>query len=240
MIVPLKRTGGAGCLSALVIFMLAFASLQNGAKASDCSEDGYLGTVCWTAATFCPRDYYPANGTLLFLNNNQRLYTLIGNRFGGDGITTFALPDLRGRSIVGTGERPGDTNPNYIGQTYGKESVMLKTENLPSHSHKFSLETAKITGTLLATTKEGNSVSPENRIPAARPLNGLNVKKTPIYSKSPNGSFAAHIGTVRSDPEINRTEKAGQQSQAPMPLRVDQVGLMACININGLNYPRRE
>ncbi|WP_073955658.1 phage tail protein [Thalassospira sp. TSL5-1] len=240
MIVPLKRTGVAGCLSALAIFILAFASLQNGAKASDCSEDGYLGTVCWTAATFCPRNYHPANGALMPLNNYQGLYSLISNRFGGNGVTNFALPDLRGRSIVGTGERPGDTNPNYIGQTYGKESVVLKTENLPSHSHKFSLETAKITGTLLATTKEGNSVSPENRIPAARPSNGLSAKKTPIYSKSPTGSFAAHIGTVRSDPEINRTEKAGRRDRAPMPLRTDQVGLLACININSLNYPRRE
>jgi microcystin-dependent protein len=86
------------------------------------------------AGNFAPRGWAMCNGQLLAINQNQALFSLLGTTYGGDGIQTFALPDLQGRAPVHMGQLPGGSS--YVeGQTGGAESVTLSTNQLPSHSH---------------------------------------------------------------------------------------------------------
>jgi microcystin-dependent protein len=233
MKISLKQIGRAGCLSALPVFLLAVASVPNNAKASECSQDGYIGSVCWTAATYCPPNFARANGLVLEIISNQALYSLIGTRFGGDGRTTFALPDLRGRTIAGAGQ--GENIPAVAsGQSYGKETVTLTAANLPAHTHNWTLGPGQITGTLKGTATEGNSTSPDNRVPAARPSTGPNPKKMPLYGTSTNASLNSGAATVSTNPATSRTEKTGQTSPKAIPIRPPQQPLLACIATRGV------
>ena len=74
------------------------------------AQDRYLGEIITVGYTFCPRGTYEANGQLLSIRENTALFSLFGTTYGGDGRTTFALPDLRGRVIVGQGQGPGRAN----------------------------------------------------------------------------------------------------------------------------------
>ena len=84
--------------------------------------------------TFCPRGWANADGQLLPISNYNALFALYGTTYGGDGRTTFALPDLRGRVPIHTGTGPGLT-PRPLGQRSGQETVTLTLSELPSHSH---------------------------------------------------------------------------------------------------------
>lgn len=84
--------------------------------------------------SFCPRGYVEADGTQLSINANTALYSLYGTIYGGDGRTTFALPDLRGRVNVNAGTGAG--LPTYsVGQKFGAETITFSEANLPPHNH---------------------------------------------------------------------------------------------------------
>ncbi len=89
----------------------------------------YLGEIRAFAFSKVPRGWMACHGQLLSINQNQALFSLIGTYYGGDGRTTFALPDLRGRILEGfAGNKP-------IGTRYGQEQVTLTTSELPAHTH---------------------------------------------------------------------------------------------------------
>ncbi|WP_073955655.1 phage tail protein [Thalassospira sp. TSL5-1] len=233
----LKQFGRAGYLSALTVFILAFANDPGEVKASECAEDGYLGSVCWTSALYCPPDYAAANGQQLETTENPALYGVLGSRFGGDGATTFALPDLRGRTIAGAGK--GDDIPLVtLGQSYGRETVTLTTGNLPAHKHEWKLGTAEITGTLKGTATEGNSTSPQNGSPATRPSSGLIGKKMPIYGTATDARLHNNAVTLSTNTATNRTLASGSSTPAAIPLRPRQQPLLACIVTKGV-FPSR-
>jgi microcystin-dependent protein len=94
----------------------------------------FLGQIQAFGFNFAPRGWAKCDGTLLAISQNQALFSLLGTQFGGDGRTTFALPDLRGRSIVHAGQGAG-LSPIQIGQKGGQENVTLNTNNLPPHNH---------------------------------------------------------------------------------------------------------
>lgn len=97
-------------------------------------QDTYLGEIIQFAGTFAPRGFALANGQLLPINQNQALFALLGTTFGGDGRVTFALPDLRGRLVVGSG------NGFNIGDSFGSEFFALTESNLPAHTHSFTAQ----------------------------------------------------------------------------------------------------
>lgn len=88
---------------AAVAVALAALSAAQAAKAQDC----FIGEVRMFAGNYAPRDYMMANGALLPINQYQALFSVLGTTYGGDGRTTFALPDLRGRVAIGAGAGPG-------------------------------------------------------------------------------------------------------------------------------------
>lgn len=94
----------------------------------------YVGEIRMFAGNYAPRGWLLCDGSLLSISDNQVLYTLLGTTYGGDGQTSFALPDLRGRVPVGQGtSRLGTTY--VMGQQAGSETVSLTINQLPSHSH---------------------------------------------------------------------------------------------------------
>ena len=103
--------------------------------------EGTIATVTQFGANWAPRTWSICAGQLLAISSNTSLFSIIGTMYGGDGRTTFALPDLRGRCALGTGAGPGLT-PRAAGQHFGTETVTLTSLNLPSHNHTVIVQSA--------------------------------------------------------------------------------------------------
>jgi microcystin-dependent protein len=86
------------------------------------------------AGNFAPRGWAFCAGQLLSISTNTALFSILGTTFGGNGVQTFALPDLRGRAPVGTGQGPGLSNID-LGEVAGAENVNLSASNMPAHNH---------------------------------------------------------------------------------------------------------
>ncbi|AGA92241.1 microcystin-dependent protein [Thioflavicoccus mobilis 8321] len=97
-------------------------------------SEPYTGEIRMFGGNFAPLKWAFCNGTLLTIASQAALYSLIGTAYGGDGRSSFALPDLRGRIPVHQGQGPGLT-PRIIGQKAGAEEVVLTVTQIPSHTH---------------------------------------------------------------------------------------------------------
>lgn len=112
--------------------------------------DPFIGEVKLFAGNFAPRGWAFCDGQLLPISQNSALFSILGTTYGGDGRTTFALPDLRGR--VPLGPRHGAGLSNYsLGQKGGQENVTLTTTQIPSHHHSIN-----------AVSATGNNAAPQN------------------------------------------------------------------------------
>jgi len=94
----------------------------------------YIGEIRVFPFGFAPTEWEPCNGQLLPIAQHTSLYAVIGTRYGGDGRTTFALPDLRGRVPVSFGQAPGG-EPYAIGEQGGEQAVVLTERTVPPHRH---------------------------------------------------------------------------------------------------------
>jgi microcystin-dependent protein len=112
-------------------------------------SDCFIGEIRLWPGLKCPTNWAICDGSSLAINANQVLYALIGVTYGGDGLTSFNLPDLRGRVPVGqgTGAAHGAPTPRVFGKTGGAAKVVLTTDQLPLHSHSVSVSTAAATTT---------------------------------------------------------------------------------------------
>jgi microcystin-dependent protein len=122
---------------------------------------------------FPPRSWALCNGQLLSISQNTALFSLLGTTYGGNGTTTFALPDLQGRVPIHQGSGAG-LSPYVMGQKSGVENVTLITGQLPSHTHPFAPA---------CSTDDPNAGSPKNNFPAA--------VSSPIYSSASNASMGS-------------------------------------------------
>ncbi|MDD2888704.1 MAG: tail fiber protein [Aliarcobacter sp.] len=94
-----------------------------------------MGEIRLFAFNFAPKNWEFCDGTVLTIANNERLFSLLENKYGGDGINTFALPDMRGRVPVGVGRGKGLSKNWQLGEKFGEEKVALTDGNLPIHRH---------------------------------------------------------------------------------------------------------
>ena len=136
----------------------------------------YVGEIRMFGGNFAPSGWAFCDGRLLAISENDTLFNLIGTTYGGDGESTFALPDLRGRVPVHQGQGPGIAQSYQLGERAGAETVTLTTSQLPAHSHPF-----------VASTGGGGSNTPQN-----------NVAATPAVTKlyrltSPSDALAANL-----------------------------------------------
>lgn len=119
------------------------------------ASDPFLGQIAFVPYTFVPKNWAECNGQLLSIAQNTALFSLLGTTYGGNGTTTFALPDMRGRVLVHNGQAPGGPTNYTMGQIGGAESVTLNVTQMPSHNH-----------TVNAVTAEGNQNIPTGSLPA--------------------------------------------------------------------------
>lgn len=117
----------------------------------------YIGEVRAVGFNFAPPGWVACNGQSLSVNDYQTLFYLIGTTYGGDGQTSFNVPNLNGAVIVGAGQGPGLSN-YPLGQHGGSAAVLLTTTNMPPHTHSFSAP-------LMASTSGTATDTPTNALP---------------------------------------------------------------------------
>lgn len=104
-------------------------------------SDAYVGEIRLFAGNFAPNHWMLCYGQIMQIMNEQALYSLLGTSYGGDGRSSFGIPDFRGRVPVHQGNGPGLT-PRPLGQKWGQESVHLSVEQIPSHTHNVQCSTS--------------------------------------------------------------------------------------------------
>ncbi len=227
----------------------AAGTLAAPVPAAACSGDSpYMASVCFMAnyvgGNQCPEGYLPADGRILQIANYQAVFALIGNRFGGNGTQTFALPDLRGRNIIGTGQGPGLPNVQ-VGQTGGAQTVALTANNLPPHTHPATFAGGPVSGLTVSvaipavtnptnsTTQPGTTVNLANSVDQGGI--GADVR---IYSSDnpttttlrPFNATVSGSGTLTG----TVTVAANPTTNTPVPVLDPFVGLVACFAVQGL------
>ena len=122
-------------------------------------SEPFIAEIKMFGGNFAPRGYSTCQGQLLPIAQNTALFSLVGTFYGGDGRTTFGLPDLRGRVPIGMGNGPGLSNVN-IAQKGGQETTILNVGNLPPHSHTVSTKVNSGVGN--NTSPLGNYIATSN------------------------------------------------------------------------------
>ncbi len=135
--------------------------------------DPFLGQVILFAGNFAPRGWAFCEGQLLAISSNTALFSILGTTYGGDGRTTFQLPDLRGAVAMGAGQRPGSSLNAILGQKAGNAQAYLTVQNLPAHTHQ-----------LMASSNEADTKSPSGAYFPNVPRNQTELK------------YASNIGTA--------------------------------------------
>jgi microcystin-dependent protein len=137
--------------------------------------EGYIAEIRMFGGNFAPRGWALCQGQILSIAQNTALFSLLGTTYGGNGQTTFALPDFRGRNAVGTGQGPGLANVS-LGEVAGNPSVTLTPQQMPAHNHTLvgfnaDAESTKVQNNLCGTTP-GNAYAPSGQ---AVPMNGQGI-----------------------------------------------------------------
>jgi len=130
-------------------------------------SDQFVGEIRMFGGNFAPQGWATCDGQLLPINQNAALFSLLGTYYGGNGSTTFGLPDLRGRFPINWGQGVG-LSPYQLGQHNGTETVSLTQSQTPAHTHVATAVTAADTSTAVATPK-GNLWAANSAIPTYAP-----------------------------------------------------------------------
>ncbi len=140
-------------------------------------SEPFLGEIRIMGFNFAPRGWATCDGQILPIAQNTALFSLLGTNYGGNGQTTFALPDFRGRVPMAAGQSPG-LSPYVVGETAGVENVTLLLQELPMHNHGVAVTTtvgtaATSNGNQLARAQVGNAIS------AASPRSASTARGSP-------------------------------------------------------------
>lgn len=186
--------------------------------------DPFIGQIQPFGFNFAPRAWAKCDGQLLAIASNSALFSLLGTTFGGDGRTTFGLPDLRGRSIVHIGHGPGLSTITW-GERGGREYVTLNQMNMPSHSHALIDGVANVT---VHTTD--NAAISQDSDDGANGL-GTGTGMPDIFRESPT------TGDKIAGVEISGTTALSGGNQS-FNIRNPFLGINVCIALQGI-YPSR-
>lgn len=183
------------------------------------STEPFIGEIKIFGFNFAPQSYQMCSGQIMSIAQNTALFSLLGTTYGGNGQTTFALPDLRGRVAKNQGQGPGLNNYS-IGQVGGTTSVTLLTSNLPAHNHPAT----GITANLPVASGLGDKDSPVGNYLAQAPID---MYATAATAGMNYGSSLAASGT---------TGIAG--SSIPVDIQNPYLVVNYCIAIYGI-FPSR-
>jgi len=129
--------------------------------------DDYMGMVRMFAGSFVPRTFMSCNGQILAVSSNSALFSLLGTIYGGNGSSTFALPNLAGRSAVGTGATNFGGGTYVIGQMAGNTTATLVLGNMPQHNHQATFTGSGSSVTIPAPTIKASSAVGTAAAPSA-------------------------------------------------------------------------
>lgn len=181
------------------------------------SADPFLGEIRGFTMNFCPKGWTMTNGQLLPINQNQGLFSLLGTMYGGDGRVNFALPDLRGRSILHNG------NGYTQGQYGGAETHTLTIAEMPTHTHLVSLaDTSKLTVRVGISDSAANSVS----------SNGAALSKSSgMLAADTSVGAVQNIGVTLDPILLDGRSTGGSQ---PFSVRSPYLVITYCIALQGI------
>jgi microcystin-dependent protein len=174
----------------------------------------YIGAIFLFAGTFVPRGYMLCQGQLLPINQYAALYSLLGTTYGGNGQSTFGLPDLRARAPIGAGQGPGTSNVT-LGELAGIENASILISNMPQHNHAVA-----------AVTSAGNQTSPTGNLPAA----------IGVTHPVPDFPGLASYSNATANTTMAPTQLTG--GSLPMNVRNPYLGINYIIAIAGI-FPTR-
>lgn len=137
-----------------LILLSTFAVTMTINTARAQGAEPFLGQIAFVAFNFVPEGWAECDGQTLPIHQHTALFSLLGTTYGGDGRTTFRLPDMRGRVLVHNGQANG-TSAYQMGQTGGTESVTLTAAEMPMHTHSVN-----------AVLADGNASTPKGNLPA--------------------------------------------------------------------------
>jgi microcystin-dependent protein len=177
-------------------------------------SDFYVGEIRLFSGNYAPNGWNICDGTTLDMSTNQLLYAIIGTTYGGDGVTNFKLPDLRGRVIVGqgTGTIPSPTptplTNRTIGQVGGVENVTLQVSQMPAHSHLLLATNNQGTTDNPGTNYSNSMLSTITGATGTKPIgylpdSGTGITKIQLNSRTISQSFGAGNSAV---PHENRMQ----------------------------------
>ncbi len=150
--------------------------------------DEFMAVIKLFAGNFAPRSFMFCQGQTLSIAQNSALFSLLGTTYGGNGQTTFALPNLASRVPIGTGQAPGFSNYT-LGQLSGTEHVTILSNNMPAHVHPQNLtstSTSSQAGT--ATEAAGDAITPLNNYLALSPKIGSGPNATQLKTYATAGA----------------------------------------------------
>lgn len=173
--------------------------------------EGTIAQVMMFAGNFAPRAWSFCQGQLLAISQYNAVFSLLGTMYGGDGRTTFALPDLRGRTPIGHGHGPGLTN-RPIGQKGGPERVTLSQLEMPVHNHTANTQSLQVA--VGADSSNGGVSDPNGAYPAISNFTNAQRQTTVVNSYSDSADTTMAPATVSGQLQIGNA--GGSQSHENM------------------------
>lgn len=208
----LKKWRYAACAGIFCMPMLPSTALAG--------SEPFVGDIMLFGGNFCPRGWASAEGQLLAVSQNDALFSLYGTIYGGDGRTTFGLPDLRGRIVVGKGQGAGLTN-RPLGSKSGSNNFVVTASNLGGHSHA-----ASTVSQFGASSATGTSSDPAGLVLS-------DDAGDDIYNNmAPNVTMSA--GSISSVTSVNSTGGAASTTAVQQP----SLAITYCVALVGI-YPSR-
>ena len=194
----------------------------------------YVGQIIQGGWNFAPRGYALCNGQILSIAQNTALFSLLGTTYGGNGQTTFALPNLQSRSMVGAGQGPGLSN-YVLGQLAGQENVTLLATQMPTHNHPATF-TSTADGSVNATTAKATASAPSAGALLGRAVDGAASPSAVPRIYAPSGTTpTVPLGGINVAGNVTT---GANGSNLPMPNLAPYLGITHVIAMQGI-YPSR-
>jgi len=171
----------------------------------------FLGQILQVAFNYAPKTWATCSAQIMAINTNQALFSLLGTTYGGNGVTTFALPDLRGRVAIHQGQGPG-LQPYTLGEIAGTANVTMLASNMPLHTHLL-MASSTVAG---APSPSGNALASGGQIGTATAL-----------------AYGTAAGAL-----LNAGTIAPNGSSLPIPILQPYNVLQYCIALQGI-FPSR-
>jgi len=194
----------------LVVFIFAAKSIF--------AQDQFVGEIRLFPFNFAPKGWAKCEGQLLPISQNTALFSLLGTTYGGNGQTTFALPDLRDRMAIGSGQGPG-LSDIALGQSDGSTTLTLVTANLPPHTHSVDIKVS---------SSVGNTSVPSATTSLASPVQIFNSASRPVME----------YNATAPDITLSNITTSATGSSTPASKEQPIQSSIYCIALQGIYPPR--